>query len=103
MTSEKQAKVNRRNALESTGPKTSEGKAVARYNATKHGLLSREVLLPGEDEEALKELGETTRAELQPAGDLENLSWTGWSPPIGGCAASVGWKRVSSPTKCTES
>ncbi len=73
MTSEKQAKANRQNALNSTGPKTSEGKAVVRYNATKHGLLSREVLLPGEDEEALKQLDEALRAELQPVGALENL------------------------------
>ena len=47
MTSEKQAKANRRNALKSTGPKTPNGKAAIRYNATKHGLLSREILLPG--------------------------------------------------------
>ncbi len=73
MTSEKQAKANRQNALKSTGPKTSEGKAVARYNATKHGLLSREVLLPGEDEDALRELGDILREELQPAGELENM------------------------------
>ena len=56
MTSEKQAQANRRNALKSTGPKTPEGKAAVRLNANKHGLRSREVLLPGEDEEALKEL-----------------------------------------------
>ena len=73
MTSEKQANANRRNARNSTGPKTPEGKAVARHNATKHGLLSREVLLPGEDEEALKQLDEDLRAELQPVGALENL------------------------------
>jgi hypothetical protein len=73
MTSEKQARANRRNALKSTGPKTPEGKAAIRYNATKHGLLSREVLLPGEDENALRELGELLRGELQPVGELENL------------------------------
>lgn len=42
-------------------------------NATTHGLRSQEVLLPGEDEEALKELDENLRAELQPVGELENL------------------------------
>jgi hypothetical protein len=73
MTSEKQARANRRNALKSTGPKTPDGKAAIRYNATKHGLLSREVLLPGEDENALRELGELLRGELQPVGELENL------------------------------
>jgi hypothetical protein len=73
MTSDKQAEANRRNALKSTGPKTPEGKAVARLNARKHGLLSREVLLPGEDEDALRDLDEGLRAELRPAGQLENL------------------------------
>jgi hypothetical protein len=73
MTSEKQAQANRRNALKSTGPKTPEGKAAVRLNANKHGLRSQEVLLPGEDEEALKELDENLRTELQPLGELENL------------------------------
>src|SRR5829696_2736905 len=73
MTSDKQARANRENALKSTGPKTPEGKAAVRLNAIKHGLLSRETLLPGEDEEALRELGERLRDELQPAGELENL------------------------------
>jgi hypothetical protein len=73
MTSEKQAEANRRNAQQSTGPSTPEGKAAARHNVTKHGLLSRDVLIPGEDEAALKELGERLRDELQPAGELEGL------------------------------
>jgi hypothetical protein len=73
VTSEKQARANRQNALKSTGPKTPEGKAVVRLNAIKHGLPSREVLLPREDEPALKELDENLRTELQPVGELENL------------------------------
>jgi hypothetical protein len=73
VTSEKKAEANRRNALQSTGPRTSEGKDAVRLNALKHGLLSRETLLPGEDEEALGELGQTLRDELQPVGELENL------------------------------
>ena len=73
MTSDKQIEANRRNALKSTGPKTPEGKDAVRLNANKHGLRSQEVLLPGEDEEALKELDENLRAELQPVGEMENL------------------------------
>ena len=73
MTNDKKAEANRRNSLKSTGPKTPEGKAAVRYNAMKHGLLSEDVLLPGEDETALKELGELIRDELQPVGYLENL------------------------------
>src|SRR5829696_3481263 len=73
MTSEKKAEANRRNALKSTGPKTPEGKDAVRLNALKHGLLSQEILLPGEDEEALMELGQSLSAELQPVGELESL------------------------------
>ncbi len=73
MTSEGKAEANRRTALKSTGPKTPEGKAAVRLNAVRHGLLSKEVLLPGEDGEALGELGERLGAELQPVGELENL------------------------------
>jgi hypothetical protein len=73
MTSEDRAEANRRNASKSTGPKTPEGKAAVRLNAVRHGLLSTEVLLPGEDGEALRGLGERLGAELQPVGELENL------------------------------
>jgi hypothetical protein len=73
MTSDKQAQANRRNALKSTGPKTPEGKAAVRHNATTHGLLSQEVLLPEEDAAALEELGERLRAELQPVGEFEGM------------------------------
>jgi len=73
MASEKQVQANRQNSLKSTGPRTPEGKAAVGQNALKHGLLSKETLLPGEDEEALRELGERLRDELQPVGELENL------------------------------
>ena len=73
MTSDKQVQANRRNALKSTGPKTPQGKDAVRLNANKHGLRSQEVLLPGDDGEALKELDENLRAELQPVGEMENL------------------------------
>src|ERR671917_548392 len=73
MSSARKAAANRQNALKSTGPKTPDGKAAVRLNALRHGLLSEEILLPGEDEEALRELVEGLRAELQPVGELENL------------------------------
>jgi len=73
MTSDKKAEANRRNALKSTGPKTPEGKSAVRHNALKHGLLSQESLLPGEDAAALKELGEHLTDELRPVGELERL------------------------------
>src|ERR687893_2062167 len=73
MSSARKAAANRQNALKSTGPKTPDGKAAVRLNALRHGLLSEEILLPGEDEEALRELAERLRAELQPVGELEIL------------------------------
>jgi len=73
MTSDKQIQANRQNALKSTGPKTPKGKVAVRQNAMKHGLLSKEVLLPGEDAVALRELSERLRDELQPVGEMENL------------------------------
>ena len=73
MTSEKEAQANRQNALKSTEPKTPEGKDAVRLNAVKHGHLCQEVLLPGEDEEALRELSEHLWTELKPVGEMENL------------------------------
>lgn len=67
---EKQVLANRENAKKG-GVKTAEGKAVARLNALKHGLLSQEILLTGENEEALAELEERLTTELQPQGELE--------------------------------
>ncbi len=73
MTSPKQIQANQRNAQKSSGPKTQEGKNAVRYNAMKHGLLAQVVLLPNEDEDALRELDERLRSELEPVGALENL------------------------------
>lgn len=73
MASDKQVEANRRNAQKSTGPRTQGGKATSRRNSLKHGLLSREVLLPGEDASALEDLREHLMAELQPVGELEGL------------------------------
>jgi hypothetical protein len=62
----KQMEANQRNALQSTGPKTAEGKAVVALNAMKHGLLLREFLLPSDDGTDLSELAENLRAQLAP-------------------------------------
>jgi len=49
MSTPEQINANRRNAQKSTGPKTPEGKRIASKNALRHGLLSNDLLLPGED------------------------------------------------------
>ena len=51
MTSYRQIEANRRNALNSTGPKTEAGKQVSRRNALRHGLTAETVLSALEDAE----------------------------------------------------
>ena len=71
MSSKKQIEANRQNATKSTGPKTPEGKTLSSKNATKHGLLSKQVLLPSESEEEFEELSQGLREDLKPVGALE--------------------------------
>jgi hypothetical protein len=69
-TSQKQIEANKENG-KLGGVKTDEGKAVSKYNAMKHGLLSKEVLLEDESEADLISLGRKLRAELLPEKELE--------------------------------
>lgn len=55
------------------GPKTTEGKAVSKLNALKHGILSQEALIEGEDENTLKSLSEALIDELKPIGPIEEM------------------------------
>ncbi len=73
MTTIAKMKANQRNALKSTGPKTPTGKSIAARNATKHGLLSQEVLLWEEDRSAFRALAVGLWDCLQPVGALEHL------------------------------
>jgi hypothetical protein len=70
-TSAKQVAANRRNATRSTGPKSPEGKEAVKLNALKHGLLAKDVLLPGEDAESFRGLSDRMFADLNPEGELE--------------------------------
>lgn len=47
----KQIEANRRNALKSTGPTTTDGKERSRCNALRHGLTAETVIVPLEDAE----------------------------------------------------
>lgn len=67
-----QLEANRQNA-KLGGVKTDEGKAISKYNAIKHGILSQEVLLDDEDEKSLLELGKKMRTELKPETEFELL------------------------------
>src|SRR3954464_12530890 len=54
MTSHRQMEANRRNALRSTGPTSSEGKQRSRCNAVRHGLTAETVIGALEDAEDYK-------------------------------------------------
>jgi hypothetical protein len=73
MTSPRRIEANRRNAMNSTGPRTPEGKAVVARNALKHGLLAREILIRGERGEDLAAFARRLRDRLKPLGELELL------------------------------
>jgi hypothetical protein len=73
MTTERQKAANQANARHSTGPQTQRGKAVVRLNALRHGLLARDVVLPGESADAFEELLSQVRAEFAPVGPIEEL------------------------------
>lgn len=64
--------VNARNARKSTGPRTAAGKSRSSMNALRHGILTRRMLLPGEDAKELFELTSEMRASLAPRGGVED-------------------------------
>jgi hypothetical protein len=55
----------------STGPVTPEGKAISCRNAFKHGLASSQILIQGEDNEALESLVNGFEEDFQPSGMTE--------------------------------
>lgn len=73
VTSSRKRAANRRNAERSTGPKTAFGKAVASKNALKHGLLSRQVVLPDEDPAEFEDFRRRLMDDLKPTGELETV------------------------------
>jgi hypothetical protein len=66
MSTETQILANRRNALNSTGPRTAEGKANSSGNATRHGLSAAFRVLPNENQEEFDELIADYRCNFAP-------------------------------------
>ncbi len=64
---EAQIRANQANSLKSSGPKSPEGKAIARANSFKHGLTGAGVVLPNEDAEEVERRFEAYRDELRPS------------------------------------
>lgn len=71
MASQLQNEANRRNALKSTGPKTTEGKAIASRNAVTHGLFARMPVIPGENEGEFQTYTQRWLGDLKPVGPME--------------------------------
>ena len=74
--SEKQLEANKKNAQKG-GIKTKEGKAIVKYNALKHGLLAKEVVITigegAETPEEFNSLLEALQTQLAPEGTLEEM------------------------------
>jgi hypothetical protein len=64
--------ANRENSLRSTGPVTPEGKAVSSRNSYRHGLTSKQIVLPGEDPAEFDALRESLFQLYAPANDTEH-------------------------------
>ena len=71
MTTEIQAEANRRNALQSTGPKTGEGIEATRFNALRHGLRALQTVVPGEAPEEWEAHRIGVVEDLKPEGAVE--------------------------------
>jgi hypothetical protein len=84
--SQKKLEANRRNAQQSTGPRTEEGKGTSSMNALKHGLLAQGVITRGdyrEDPIEYLELLEALKKEWRVKGpieeeDLEHMALLRW-------------------------
>ena len=71
MASAAQERANRLNAARSTGPRTVAGQEKTKFNATRHGLTSRQVVLFSEDKEDYEALCRQFREEHKPVGKTE--------------------------------
>lgn len=81
--SEKQLAANRRNAQQSTGPVTAEGKQTVSLNGLKHGFTAQTAVLPDEDRDAhqafcseiIHEYAPATATEMNLAQSIANDLW----------------------------
>jgi len=71
MPTQRQIAANRCNSKKSTGPKTAEGKAVSRFNATRHGFTAKHNTLPFENNAEFHAVRDEFLGEHQPATPTE--------------------------------
>jgi hypothetical protein len=62
---------NRQNGLLSSGPTSARGKAIASQNSRKHGLCSKQIVLPGEDPAEYDALRQSLFNDYAPANETE--------------------------------
>ena len=72
MVTTKQIVANRKNGKKG-GVKTAAGKVVSRYNARKHGVLSKELLLPTEDANELSKFKAGMVDALKPQDEMQAM------------------------------
>ena len=95
MATQAQIAANCENAKQSTGPRTTEGKARASRNARKHGLLARDVVIFGEKSDAYEELRDAVFDEVESVGVREEAL----AETIAVCIFKNGrWVRVEAST-----
>ena len=70
-TTENRLRANRRNALESTGPKTEEGRDIVKSNAIRHGLRCVQTVVPGESADEWDDHRDAIVADPNPQGVIE--------------------------------
>ncbi len=73
MSTHAQILANRRNALNSTGPRTSEGKSAVSQNAVKHGLFARRDVISSESQAEFDLYREKILDELDPVSPMESM------------------------------
>lgn len=73
MPSSRQLAANRKNARRGAGPKTPQGKAHSSRNACKHGLLSRDTVLPQENPREFNALLDSFRISFRPTDDFQEV------------------------------
>ena len=73
MATKAQTIANKRNAQQSTGPRTPEGKATVSQNAIKHGLTGKKPLIPGEEQTDFNLYHYEMFEELAPIGPMETM------------------------------
>jgi hypothetical protein len=73
MSSSAQIAANQANAQHSTGPATDAGKEACKFNATKHALSGKQIVVPGEDPAEYDALLAKLLVELAPANEREAM------------------------------